>query len=63
MLRLILKALGGIAGALAIVSVASYAYFFVLLPRDLPVPDLQVELTPERLERGTYLANAVYGLR
>lgn len=38
-----------------------YAYFFIVLPRDIPPPDLRVELTPERLKRGEYLANAVYG--
>ncbi len=61
MLRLLGKILAGITGALVIVSAATYVYFFLILPRDLPVPDLQIELTPERLERGTYLATAVYG--
>lgn len=42
-------------------SVAAWLYFFVLLPRDLPVPDLDLEPTPARLERGNYLANAVFG--
>ncbi len=36
-------------------------YFLVWLPRDLPIPDLAVEPTAERLERGSYLANELLG--
>ena len=55
--RIVLAVLG-----LSLVLVGGgYLYLFVILPRDLPVPDLAIELTPERVERGTYLATAVYG--
>jgi mono/diheme cytochrome c family protein len=51
--------------ALAVVvalSVAGlYTYFFVILPRDIAAPDLTVEITQERVARGEYLANAVFG--
>jgi mono/diheme cytochrome c family protein len=43
----------GIAGA--------YTWYFLVLPRDLPVPDIEIERTPERIAHGAYLANAVYG--
>ena len=60
-----LKIIRNIAGALAGIAIAAagglYLYYFVILPRDLPVPDLQIALTPERTARGDYLANAVFG--
>ncbi len=61
MLRLLAKVVAGLLGSIVIIFIATYVYLFVVLPRDLPVPDLHVELTPERVARGTYLANAVYG--
>jgi mono/diheme cytochrome c family protein len=61
----VLKVIINVAGALAGIAIAAagglYLYYFVILPRDLPVPDLSIELTPERVQRGKYLANAVYG--
>jgi len=44
---------------LAIVLAAGFTYFFVLLPRDIPVPEVSIERTPERVARGDYLANHV----
>lgn len=47
---------------LALIAMAGlYVYYFVILPRNLPVPDLKVEVTPARLARGEYLATAVFG--
>ncbi|NND55369.1 MAG: c-type cytochrome [Gammaproteobacteria bacterium] len=61
MLKWLIRVVLGLLGAAAIAVVSSYVYFFVVLPRDLPPPDLQIELTPARVERGTYLATAVFG--
>lgn len=47
---------------LAVLAVGGlYVYYFVVLPRDIPPPDLTVEVTPERVARGQYLATAVFG--
>lgn len=48
-----------VLGAIAIAGL--YVYYFVVLPPDIPAPDLEVEITPERVARGEYLANAVFG--
>jgi mono/diheme cytochrome c family protein len=42
---------------IAIAGIASYVKF--VLPNADPAPDLKVEMTPERIERGNYLANHV----
>ena len=61
MKKIILYGLGGVVG-LAILGVAGFLlYFLVVLPKELPVPDLQVAQTPERIERGSYLANELLG--
>ncbi len=61
MLRIGLKLIAG-AVMLALISAAGlYAYFFAYLPRNIPVPDLKIELTSERVSQGEYLANAVFG--
>ena len=57
----IVKAVGILLALMIVVIVGGYVWFFMVLPRDLPVPDLQIRQTPERLARGEYLANAVYG--
>ena len=41
----------------AVAGIASYVKF--VLPNADPAPDLKVEITPERVERGKYLANHV----
>lgn len=61
MLKWLSRVVLGLLGAAAIVLVSSYIYFFVVLPDDLPVPELRIEKTPERVARGTYLATAVFG--
>ncbi len=58
-MKKLLKILVGLA-ALAIVGVAGLiAYVRFVLPRVGPAPDMKVELTPERIARGEYLANSV----
>jgi hypothetical protein len=61
MKKIIVYGLGSIVG-IAVLGIAGFLlYFLVVLPKDLPVPDLTVERTPERLERGEYLANDMLG--
>jgi mono/diheme cytochrome c family protein len=44
--------------ALILILLLWIAYIYFILPK-IPVPDLKVELTPERVARGKYLANHV----
>ena len=49
-----------ILALLAVVTIASFALFlFVALPDPGPLLDIRVEHTPERIQRGRYLANHV----
>ncbi len=50
--------LGGVAAALVLIVVSIVLYIVWFLP-DIPVKDIKVESTPERIERGKYLANHV----
>ena len=61
MLRWIVRILAALVALIVIGIGGVWLYLFVILPRDIPVPDLTVEPTPARLERGEYLATAVYG--
>ena len=40
---------------------ALYVYYFIVLPPNIAVPDLKVEVTPARVAHGEYLATAVFG--
>ena len=61
MLNGLLKLVAG-ALVLALLAVGGlYVYYFVILPRDIAPPQLTVEVTPARVERGEYLATAVFG--
>jgi mono/diheme cytochrome c family protein len=60
-MKTLLKVIGWIVGLLVLAAGALYVYFLVILPPDLPVPDLTIERTPARVERGRYLASAVFG--
>ena len=53
------KLLLGVFGMLLAASAAAFGYFELMLPRSRPPLDIQVELTPERIERGRYLAENV----
>ncbi len=44
--------------ALLLVCFLGIGYIYFILPR-IPIPDLKVEITPERVARGKYLANHV----
>jgi hypothetical protein len=61
MLKVLLKLVVGLATLALLGTVGLYLYYFQVLPRDIPAPELQVERTPERIARGAYLANAVFG--
>lgn len=55
------KLVGGLAALLLAGVGGLYLYYFVILPPDLAIPDLEVERTPARVARGKYLATAVFG--
>jgi mono/diheme cytochrome c family protein len=59
MKRKIAKASAIALGMLALAVAGLAAYLKLALPNVGPAPDLSVEITPERLERGRYLANHV----
>ncbi len=44
---------------LALATAGFFAWFGLVLPRDMPVPEVQVAGTPEAIERGRYLAHHV----
>lgn len=50
------KFLLGVIGVLSLALAGVLIYYSVFLPRQQPAPDVRVELTPERIERGRYLA-------
>ncbi len=50
------KWLIGVVGLLALIVIAGLVFFELILPRQQPAADITVELTPERIERGRYLA-------
>jgi mono/diheme cytochrome c family protein len=52
------KIIGIAAIALVVILLLCIAYIYFILP-NVPVRDLKVEVTPERVERGKYLANHV----
>jgi mono/diheme cytochrome c family protein len=58
-MRILLRTAIAIGGLLALAVAGAWAYFFLWLPRDIPVPQVSVAMTPERIERGRYLANQV----
>ena len=54
-----LKFLGYLLGVVIIALVFLIGYVTVYLPNAEPAPDLTIELTSDRVERGKYLANHV----
>lgn len=61
MIKKILISICGVI-VLAVLGVVGFlTYYLVILPEDIPVPDLQIEATAERLERGKYLSNHILG--
>ena len=57
-MKKVLKVLGILLLVLVIVVVGAITYVTQALP-DIPVQKLKVEITPERVARGEYLANSV----
>lgn len=58
-MRKVFKALGVIVLVLIILLIAVAAYLKLALPDVGPAPELKVQVTPQRIERGRYLANHV----
>ena len=54
----IFKVIAWIVGGIIIIFVGIIAYVKFFLP-NIPVKELSVEVTPQRVERGAYLANHV----
>jgi mono/diheme cytochrome c family protein len=60
-MKLIVKILLGILIVLVLGVVGLLSYVKFALPKTSDAPDIQIEITPERLERGEYLSNYVSG--
>jgi len=58
-MKLALKILGILLLVVIVVAAGGLAYLFTAYPKAGPAPDVTIEATPERLERGKYLANHV----
>lgn len=58
-MKKLFKILGIIAGVIVVLIVAGYIYFNAAFPKVDPPENIKVEVTPERLARGEYLANHV----
>jgi hypothetical protein len=59
--RLLAKIIGSLVLLAAVGVGGLLGYFLVVLPQDVPVPAITVEVTPERVARGEYLATAAFG--
>jgi mono/diheme cytochrome c family protein len=58
-MRVLWRALGVLLGVVLLAAAAGIAYLFVAFPKAGPPPELRVEATPARLERGRYLVESV----
>jgi DNA-directed RNA polymerase subunit RPC12/RpoP len=54
------KVVLGLVGLVVVVIGGGLLFLVTMKPKQRPAPDLRVELTPERLARGEYLARSVY---
>ena len=61
MIKTVLKFIAGLNAVILLGATGMYLYYFVILPPDLPVPDISIERTPARVARGEHLATAVFG--
>lgn len=59
-MKKLLKIFGGILALIVIAVSGLLIYVSTALPDVDPAPDLNIELTQERIQRGEYLANTVY---
>jgi len=58
-MKKVFRVLGILVLFIAIIAGGGLSYLRVAYPKVEPAPNIQVEITPERLERGEYLANHV----
>lgn len=58
-MKKVFKVLGFIAGGFVVLLIAGFIYFNVAFPKVEPPANIKVEVTPERITRGEYLANHV----
>lgn len=58
-MKKVVRVLGFLVLFIAVVAGGGYSYLQVAYPTVGPAPDITVEITPERLARGEYLANHV----
>ncbi len=58
-MRLVLKIVGVLVVCACVVVAGGYSYLLLAYPKVGPAPDLRAIATPETIERGKYLANAV----
>jgi mono/diheme cytochrome c family protein len=58
-MKKILKVAGYLIGALALLLVVAFAFLQLGFPKVDPAPELTIDYTQERIERGAYLANHV----
>ena len=61
LLKIMLSVLGALAVLLAVAITATVGWRPIIGPRSRPLTDRKFEPTPERLERGRYLAENVAG--
>ncbi len=59
-MKLVLKIVGGLVALVILFVGGTLIYISTALPNVEPAPNLTVELTPERIERGEFLAKNVY---
>ena len=60
-MRKLFKILGILLIIIVVIAAGGFIYLQAAFPKVSPAPDLKVEATPERLERGKYLANGFAG--
>jgi hypothetical protein len=58
-MKKILRILLYVVGFVAIIAAAGLIYFNSKFPADIAIEEIKIEITPERIERGSYLANHV----
>lgn len=56
-MKKLLKILGILLIVIVVIAAGGFIYLQIAFPKFSPAPDLKVELTPARIERGKYLSN------
>ncbi len=60
-MKKLLKLLGILVSVFVAIVIIFLVYFNLTFPKTSPAADVKVEITPERVARGEYLANHVTG--